>query len=92
MAYSKEELKLIRMNEIEATAKLVVVSLYPIQKYSQTGRSRRWKDNVVLAIAAAITTGAAVPESTTAAEPMTVISQTAEENLQISPADWEKGT
>jgi hypothetical protein len=36
---------------------------------------------VVLAIAAAVTTGAALPESKTAAEPMSVIFQTAEDGL-----------
>ncbi|MCL1914917.1 MAG: AAA family ATPase [Eubacteriaceae bacterium] len=39
------------------------------------------KTTVVLAIAAAVTMGAALPESVSAAEPMTVIFQTAEDGL-----------
>ena len=39
------------------------------------------KTTVVLAIAAAVTTGAALPETTTAAKPMSVIFQTAEDGL-----------
>lgn len=39
----------------------------------------------MLAIAAAITTGAALPESKKAAEPMSVIFQTAEDGLGILP-------
>jgi|GEM_PF-5496084 len=46
MANSKEELKLIRMNEAEATAINWLWYPYPIRKnHGHTGRSGRWKNN-----------------------------------------------
>ena len=83
MANSKEELKLIRMNEVEATA--INWLWYPYIPFGKItviqGDPGDGKTTVVLAIAAALTTGAALPESTTTAEPMTVIFQTAEDGL-----------
>ena len=83
MANSKEELKLIRMNEVEATA--INWLWYPYIPFGKItviqGDPGDGKTTVVLAIAAALTTGAALPESTAAAEPMTVIFQTAEDGL-----------
>ena len=83
MADSKEELKLIRMNEVEATA--IDWLWYPYIPYGKItviqGDPGDGKTTVVLAIAAAVTTGAALPESKTAAEPMSVIFQTAEDGL-----------
>jgi len=83
MANSKEELKLIRMNEVEATA--IDWLWYPYIPFGKItviqGDPGDGKTTVVLAIAAAVTMGAALPESLTAAEPMTVIFQTAEDGL-----------
>jgi len=83
MANSKEGLKLIRMNEVEATA--INWLWYPYIPYGKItviqGDPGDGKTTVVLAIAAAVTTGAALPESKTAAEPMSVIFQTAEDGL-----------
>jgi len=83
MANSKEELKLIRMNEVEVTA--INWLWYPYIPFGKItviqGDPGDGKTTVVLAIAAALTTGAALPESVTAAEPMTVIFQTAEDGL-----------
>ena len=83
MAYSKEELKLIRMNEVEATA--INWLWFPYIPYGKItvvqGDPGDGKTTVVLAIAAAVTMGLPLPESQTAAEPMTVIFQTAEDGL-----------
>jgi len=83
MAYSKEELKLIRMNEVEATA--INWLWFPYIPYGKItvvqGDPGDGKTTVVLAIAAAVTMGLPLPESKSAAEPMTVIFQTAEDGL-----------
>ena len=83
MANSREELKLIRMNEVEATA--INWLWYPYIPYGKItviqGDPGDGKTTVVLAIAAAVTMGYPLPESKTAAEPMTVIFQTAEDGL-----------
>ena len=83
MANSKEALKLIRMNEVEATA--INWLWYPYIPFGKItviqGDPGDGKTTVVLAIAAALTTGATLPESKTAAEPMSVIFQTAEDGL-----------
>jgi len=76
-------LKLIRMNEVEATA--IDWLWYPYIPYGKItvvqGDPGDGKTTVVLAIAAAVTTGAALPENKTAAEPMSIIFQTAEDGL-----------
>jgi len=83
MANAREELKLIRMNEVEATA--INWLWYPYIPYGKItviqGDPGDGKTTVVLAIAAAVTMGYPLPESKTAAEPMTVIFQTAEDVL-----------
>ena len=83
MANAKEELKLIRMNEVEATA--IDWLWYPYIPFGKItviqGDPGDGKTTVVLAIAAAVTTGAALPESKESAEPMSVIFQTAEDSL-----------
>jgi archaellum biogenesis ATPase FlaH len=83
MADKQKELKLIRMNEVEATA--INWLWYPYIPYGKItviqGDPGDGKTTVVLAIAAALTTGAALPESGKTAEPMTVIFQTAEDGL-----------
>jgi len=83
MADKNETLKLIRMNEVEATE--ISWLWYPYIPYGKItviqGDPGDGKTTVVLAIAAAVTTGAALPESKTAAEPMSVIFQTAEDGL-----------
>ena len=83
MADKKDELKLIRMNEVEATE--ISWLWYPYIPYRKItviqGDPGDGKTTVVLAIAAAVTTGAALPETGTAAEPMSVIFQTAEDGL-----------
>jgi archaellum biogenesis ATPase FlaH len=83
MANSREELKLIRMNEVEATA--INWLWYPYIPYGKItviqGDPGDGKTTVVLAIAAAVTMGLPLPESKTATEPMTVIFQTAEDDL-----------
>jgi len=83
MADQNETLKLIRMNEVEATE--IDWLWYPYIPYGKItviqGDPGDGKTTVVLAIAAAITTGAALPESKTAAPPMSVIFQTAEDGL-----------
>lgn len=83
MADQNETLKLIRMNEVEATE--IDWLWYPYIPYGKItviqGDPGDGKTTVVLAIAAALTTGAALPESKTAAEPMSVIFQTAEDGL-----------
>jgi len=83
MADKQKELKLIRMNEVEATA--INWLWYPYIPYGKItviqGDPGDGKTTVVLAIAAAVTMGLPLPESKTAAEPMTVIFQTAEDGL-----------
>ena len=83
MADKKNELKLIRMNEVEATE--IDWLWYPYIPYGKItviqGDPGDGKTTAVLAIAAAVTTGATLPESKTAAEPMSVIFQTAEDGL-----------
>jgi hypothetical protein len=83
MSNQKEELKLIRMNEVEATKIDWLWNPYiPFGKITVIqGDPGDGKTTVVLVIAAAVTTGAALPESKTAAEPMCVIFQTAEDGL-----------
>jgi len=83
MAEKQNDLRLIRMSDIEATA--VDWLWYPYIPYGKItvmqGDPGEGKTTVVLAIAAALTTGTALPESKTAAEPVTVIFQTAEDGL-----------
>lgn len=83
MADQNETLKLIRMNEVEATE--IDWLWYPYIPFGKItviqGDPGDGKTTCVLAIAAAITTGVALPESKTAAEPMSVIFQTAEDGL-----------
>jgi len=83
MAENKDALKLIRMSEVEATA--VHWLWYPYIPFGKItviqGDPGDGKTTVVLAIAAAVTTGAALPESKAAAEAMSVIFQTAEDGL-----------
>ncbi|MEN3004517.1 AAA family ATPase [Dehalobacterium formicoaceticum] len=83
MADQNEPLKLIRMNEVEATE--IDWLWYPYIPYGKItviqGDPGDGKTTCVLAIAAALTTGAALPESKAAAEPMSVIFQTAEDGL-----------
>ncbi|MDL2324646.1 AAA family ATPase [Ruminococcaceae bacterium OttesenSCG-928-A16] len=78
-----ESLKLIHMNEVEATT--IDWLWYPYIPFGKItviqGDPGDGKTTVVLAIAAAITTGTTLPESKTAAEPMSVIFQTAEDGL-----------
>ena len=82
MPNQKEELKLIRMNEVEATA--INWLWYPYIPYGKItviqGDPGDGKTTVILAIAAAVTTGAALPESNDT-DAMTVIFQTAEDGL-----------
>ncbi len=65
MADQKEELKLIRMHEVEATGISWLWYPYiPFRKITVVqGDPGDGKTTMVLAIAAAITTGAALPES-----------------------------
>mgnify|MGYP003596671094 FL=1 len=83
MADQNEPLKLIRMNEVEATE--IDWLWYPYIPYGKItviqGDPGDGKTTCVLAIAAALTTGAALPESKAAAEPMSVIFQTAEDGV-----------
>jgi len=83
MENRKEELKLIRMNEVEATE--INWLWYPYIPFGKItviqGDPGDGKTTVVLAIAAAVTTGAALPESGKIIEPMSVIFQTAEDGL-----------
>ena len=78
-----ESLKLIRMNEVEAEEiKWLWYPYIPFGKITVIqGDPGDGKTTAVLAIAAAVTTGAALPESKAAAEPMSVIFQTAEDGL-----------
>jgi len=79
----KKELKLIRMDEVEATE--IDWLWYPYIPYGKItviqGDPGDGKTTAVLAIAAAATTGATLPESKTATGPMSVIFQTAEDGL-----------
>ena len=83
MEKNQNELKLIRMNEVEATT--IDWLWYPYIPFGKItviqGDPGDGKTTAVLAIAAALTTGALLPESKTAAEPMNVIFQTAEDGL-----------
>ena len=83
MLIQKEELKLIRMNEVEAIE--INWLWYPYIPYGKLtviqGDPGDGKTTVVLAIAAALTTGAALPGSKETTEPMSVIFQTAEDGL-----------
>jgi hypothetical protein len=83
MADKQNELRLIRMNEVEATE--IDWLWYPYIPYGKItviqGDPGDGKTTAVLAVAAAVTTGAALPESKTTAEPMSVIFQTAEDGL-----------
>lgn len=83
MADKQNDLKLIRMNEDEAQE--INWLWYPYIPYGKItviqGDPRDGKTMAVLAIAAAVTTGAALPETENAAEPMSVIFQTAEDGL-----------
>ena len=83
MAIQEEDLKLIHMNEVEATAiDWLWYTYIPYGKITVIqGDPGDGKTTVVLAIAAAVTTGAALPESKSTTEPMTVIFQTAEDDL-----------
>ena len=83
MAEKKEELKLIHMNEVEATEiKWLWYPYIPFGKITVIqGDPGDGKTTAVLAIAAAVTMGLPLPESKTAAEPMSVIFQTAEDGL-----------
>ena len=79
MEKQTDELKLIRMNEVEAVK--IDWLWYPYIPYGKIvmvqGDPGEGKTTSVLAIAAAVTTGTPLPECTAAAEPMTVIFQTA---------------
>jgi len=83
MSSKQNDLKLIRMSEVEATA--INWLWYPYIPFGKItviqGDPGDGKTTVVLAIAAALTKGLPLPESETAAEPMTVIFQTAEDGL-----------
>ena len=72
MANGNETLKLIHMNEVEAEE--IKWLWYPYIPYGKItviqGDPGDGKTTVVLAIAAAVTTGTALPESTIADEPM----------------------
>jgi RecA-family ATPase len=83
MAEKKDELKLIRMNEVEET--VIDWLWYPYIPFGKItviqGDPGDGKTTVVLAIAAAVTTGAALPETSKTTPPMSVIFQTAEDGL-----------
>jgi len=83
MLSKQNELKLIRMSEVEATE--INWLWYPYIPFGKItviqGDPGDGKTTVVLAIAAALTKGFPLPESETATEPMTVIFQTAEDGL-----------
>jgi len=83
MADKKDGLKLIRMSDVEAEEiKWLWYPYIPFGKITvMQGDPGDGKTTAVLAIAAALTTGAALPESEIAAEPMSVIFQTAEDGL-----------
>ena len=83
MPTKQDELKLIRMNEVEAQE--INWLWYPYIPFGKItviqGDPGDGKTTVVLAIAAAVTTGVALPESKKIIEPMSVIFQTAEDGL-----------
>jgi predicted ATPase len=83
MANGSETLKLINMNEVEVEE--IRWLWYPYIPFGKItviqGDPGDGKTTVVLAIAAAVTTGTILPESKTASEPMSVIFQTAEDGL-----------
>jgi len=76
-------LKLIRMDEVEAEEiKWLWYPYIPFGKITVIqGDPGEGKTTAVLAIAAAVTIGVPLPETTVAAEPMSVIFQTAEDGL-----------
>ena len=78
-----QELRLIRMNEVEEVK--VNWLWYPYIPFGKItviqGDPGDGKTTTVLAVAAAVTKGLALPESNAAAEPMSVIFQTAEDGL-----------
>ena len=84
MENKENALKLIRMDEVEATE--IDWLWYPYIPFGKItviqGDPGDGKTTTVLAIAAAVTTGSALPESKAAAEPMSVIFQTAEDGLE----------
>jgi len=79
----REGLRLIRMNEVEAEE--ICWLWYPYIPFCKItmiqGDPGDGKTTAVLAIAAAVTTGVPLPETTVAAEPISVIFQTAEDGL-----------
>ncbi len=83
MTDKKDELKLIRMNEVASVE--IDWLWYPYIPFGKItviqGDPGDGKTTAVLAIAAAITTGAALPEAKSISEPMNVIFQTAEDGL-----------
>lgn len=83
MTGKKDELKLIRMNEVEATE--ISWLWYPYIPFGKItviqGDPGNGKTTAVLAIASAVTTGVLLPESKAILEPMNVIFQTAEDGL-----------
>jgi hypothetical protein len=83
MSDKKDELKLIRMSEVEATE--INWLWYPYIPFGKItviqGDPGDGKTTAVLAIAAAMTTGTALPESKRIMKPMSVIFQTAEDGL-----------
>ena len=83
MADKKDGLKLIHMSDVEAEEiKWLWYPYIPFGKITVIqGDPGDGKTTVVLAIAAALTMGLPLPESKTAAEPMSVIFQTAEDGL-----------
>ena len=83
MADRKDGLKLIHMNDVEEQE--IRWLWYPYIPFGKItviqGDPKDGKTTVVLAIAAAVTTGTSLPESKAAAEPISVIFQTAEDGL-----------
>ena len=79
----KKELKLIHMSEIEAEeVKWLWYPYIPIGKVTIIqGDPGEGKTSFVLAVISALTQGEALPECDSAAEPMNVIYQTAEDGL-----------
>lgn len=79
----QEKLKLIHMSEVETQE--IKWLWYPYIPYGKItviqGDPGDGKTTAVLAIAAAVTTGVALPEAGVVAEPMSVIFQTAEDGL-----------
>ncbi|MCL2035043.1 MAG: AAA family ATPase [Oscillospiraceae bacterium] len=79
----QQELKLIHMSEVEATKiNWLWYPYIPFGKITMVqGDPGDGKTTTVLAVAAAVTMGSALPESKATAEPMSVIFQTAEDGL-----------